>query len=279
MNFRKLIGVILFLVTSVSLLSAMGNKVEVKPAGMKKFDIKNMEYEKFVTYVGDAVKNYSYEVYKISSDGKIMDQYLDTYNVSGPFTNLPSKLDNFANHFVIDLENFTLLRAVENSSNRNFAENRHGTFYEEYNFDYANQKVDYIAMSWNGNEIKTQKSRMKLNKGFSYSIGNTIPTFLRMLDPTRPGIFYFAMPQFLKDPLPVFAKVIAKEEITTPIKKFQTVKIRWGVTDTFLSSLYKNYSDSIYIWIDSETARWVKYVDASQGLRTELIETGIWADK
>ena len=279
MNFRKLIGVILILVTSLSLLSAMGNKDGVKPVGMKKFDIKNMEYEKFVTYIGDEVKNYSYVVYIISSDGKVMDQYIDTYNVSGPFTKLPSKLDDFANHYVIDLENFTLLRAVEDSSIRNIAEKKHGTFYEEYNFDYANLKVDYIAKSWDGNETKIQKSRMKLNKGFSYSIGNTIPTFLRMIDTTRPGVFYFAMPQFIKDPLPVYATVIAKEEITTPMKKFQTVKIKWAVTDTFMSFLYNNYMDSINIWIDTETGKWVQYQDKSQGLRTELIETGIWTDK
>jgi hypothetical protein len=59
------------LLPAVSLF-AMGSKVEMKPAGIIKPGIVNMEYQKYAGYNRGELTGYHYFVYTISDDGKTM---------------------------------------------------------------------------------------------------------------------------------------------------------------------------------------------------------------
>ncbi len=268
------ITVSLIVIIPAASIRAMGSYVKLQPAAVKKPKITQMEYQKYAVINGGEITGYAYFVYKLNRGGNTMDLYVGT--CSNKFSEITLKSVYFSDRFSFDLEKGTMLHFTENWSNTIFSGKTHGIFYIETTFDYRNLEADSRIMSWDGKEIKSQKSRLPIKAGYSYFCGLEIyPAILRLLDPEKPGIIYLTAPGFLNLSLPGYFRVVGKEEITTPAGKFKAVKVNFMIADNFLGNLMKGYTDHFIMWVDTATGVTVKnqYTDSSTIV---LAESGVW---
>jgi hypothetical protein len=255
------------------------------PMSFKKPDIHNMEYLKYAVYLGGELFGYYYFIYNFSNDGKTLIEYSESFDVTN--RNIPRKAEYFSSKSIIDLENFTFIKMENNVSNLYFYRKDHndslkelkGIFYTETEFDYSNLSAHCTIKTWDGNNIRTQSSRFKLKKGYSYFDMSNPPALLyRMIDSSKPaGIYYSSSPLIFKEPMAASGKIQDKEEdIITPLGNFKVKKVVSAIADPFIGTLMKGFMDKSFMWIDSDGLL-VKYsLPFGYGI---LIEKGLWTNK
>ncbi len=134
-------------------LFIMGCNKMIGPVGLKKPNIKNMEYEKFAIYSGNEVTGYQYFVNEFSGNGEILKLYSYMHENKRFYSNLPAKLSDFQRCYLFDIKNYRMLKSIENFSNYHFTDNIYGNFYTEINFDYTNFQLEIQTLSWDGYKI------------------------------------------------------------------------------------------------------------------------------
>ncbi len=250
------------------------------PVGWKKPDIKNLEYEKYATYENKELARYDYIVYKINKSNGTLEVYNDGYDLHGNLTNRQVKLKDFVNRYIFDLESFKLLKVVEDWSNIDFSNNLHGKFYTELNFDYTNLRLDSKFQSWDGYNITTEKSRQTISKDYNYIFEDSIFPEMRMVDFTKPGRIYGALPSFFKDPLIGYIWAERGEKkIETAAGKFSVSKLNYRIGDKFLTRLLQNITEGVAIYVDASKSNIGVIRMVYPGSIQELAETGIWTDR
>jgi hypothetical protein len=245
----------------------------------KKPDIQDMEYFKYAESKGGEIESYMYNVCSYSNNGDVLIMYSGFYNVTNK--NIPKRVEDFPTKYIIDLKKFTLISMEYDNSNNYFSPKEHASevYYIKMDFDYNNLIAQSVIRLWDGNNIKTETSRINLKKGYSYFYFLDNTCMFSMIDWSKPaGVYYLVMPQFLKDPEPVSGRVEQRGIIIkTPAGKFITDKISGEFANPFLGNLMKGFTENSYTWVDQKgvviefTGPWqYKFI---------LTETGTWRYK
>lgn len=91
----------------------------------------------------------------------------------------------------------------------------------------------------------------------------------RYLDIYKPGILYIVIPTIIKDPIPGYFKVIAKEKLKTRLGEFDAVKVGVAASDPFLGKLMESYSKDTFIWFEDSDRRVLLKMESS-GVKMEI---------
>ncbi len=277
---------ILFLLVFIELDAfSMGSKQIIPMKTYHFTDIKDGEYLRYGYYNGgEKVMDYYY-VTRIVTNGSgdnYYRLYMDIIPVSGA-KNLPENYSNWPISALVDPVRAQTIEA-EGNLNTNAMDDPSfssfgfsGLFYFHYQLyrDKGNLSRD------KGNLIKDKGNLIK-DKGYikytskslkdqsiittSYTI-NIKPSFPlmdafsqdfisdRLIDPHSPGIMYFVVPNFTKEPLPVTFKIEKKDILTIKTGTFKVNKIIMYIGDPFLSKLAESFLKNSSVMVEDTDRR------------------------
>ncbi len=164
---------------------------------------------------------------------------------------MPSNYSNYTSCYIISLDSATLIESeIYFGTNRNIENEPSGfnnSYYWHYWIDRENSALNLETKSWDGFQIKIRKDQIKIKQGFP--VWDMMSgTFLaaRFMNFKGPGFFYFAVPEIVKEPIPVMYKIMGQETLKTPAGEFKTTKLSLKSADPFLGKLLEPYSKEMF---------------------------------
>ncbi len=178
---------------------------------------------------------------------------------------LPLYYTNFKVHYTVSMKEGSLEESEGTYSTNRNKDREPSTFNEMFYWHYLVNTEDHVFEAenklWDGYEVKSRKDKINLKPG--YPVWDMISgSFFgpRFMDISRPGILFYVMPELLKEPLPVYYRIIGKEKIKSNAGTFNTIKITLMAADPFLSKLMDSISKDTFFWIeDSDRKLIVKF--------------------
>jgi len=255
-NFKFIIMIILF----SSLVQSCVEKYKDEPVRSKEISIQNHEFIKYTKYIGGEKTHTVFVVFETDRANHIVRAYINISKV-GKEAELPQNYSNYSIKMVVSLDKGSLLE-----------EDLDYTSVKESDFvlktpDKSFLKIDlesysaYYRVLFNkeGQE-KSLLSKFKLKKEYPvWSISSLMMIGCRFMDASRGGILYIVEPNYVKDPVPAYFRVVGKEVLETKAGKFNTIKVGFSTSDPFLGSLLNSYTSEIFFWVeDSARALVVK---------------------
>jgi hypothetical protein len=152
---------------------------------------------------------------------------------------------------------------VEETRNWEFAKDAFKGFpyYQHYEMNTVEERYDYTAKTWSGNETRVSRSRISLKNKMQYPIWtmqSLVMIGLRFLDLSSPGIIYLVEPWLLKEPMPLRGKYLGEEEIETKAGRFKTKKETMDLADIFMGRLLESYTRNMVVWVDEASDRVIR---------------------
>jgi hypothetical protein len=257
----KLFTVFLFLMVLVSIQAfSLGGKIlDVPMKTYPSVKIKDGEFlhygmysrgEKYVDVYYVTIKE------KNSSGGFYYRVYEDIIAVSGG-RKLPGRYTDWPVSVLIDPVLGSTLESEGNLSTnelKDFASfGVGGLIYWHYQLYPGQGIVKYTSKSMKADEIITKNYRINVKPGFpamdAFSEGFIISRFI---DPHSPGIVYYVIPDFMKEPFPLTVRFAGKENITIKAGKFNSLKIVFTMGDPFIGKLMEPFMKDSSLYVDSE---------------------------
>ncbi len=276
-----LIGIML-LIMQISVCFPMGTKeIIMVPMKPKKLVIKDREYLKYSQYQSGEKTVDFYLVTRVSPDGKKLFLYREGIELKSDFK-LPENYTNYHRKFAIDLEDGSLIYNridFQDQLKSLISNNFKGRIEGEFLVDKTKGQVDYKEQVWDGEEIKSKSSRIKIKPDFPVQNLESLGFIgARLFDYNKNGIIYLVS-DIIKEPIPVYFEIKGREVIETKAGRFNTIKVGGEPADPFLGKLLENYSKKLFFWIeDSERGLVIKTQDASDRVNI-LEEISEWKEK
>ncbi len=224
--------------------------------------IKDGEFLHYVQYAGGEKNKDVYFVTKIISN---QSKYAKIYQQGispGKNEKLPSYYTNYLVHYLVSLNEGSLIESEGTYSTNRNRDNEPSVFSEQFYWHYRINSTDGVFEAenklWNGYEVKARKERINLKPG--YPVWDMISgSFFgpRFMDISRPGVAYYIIPEFLKDPLPVIYRNMGKEKINTKAGTFNTHKYHFVAADPFLGKLMESIAKDTYFWVDDSDKKFI----------------------
>ncbi len=257
--YRAATAAINFIIFSVVIAFPMAGKVEMAPMKpAENLSVPSGEFLHYIQYIGGEKNMDIYFVSIIPPEGGEAFVYEEGIRVSRP-KKLPDSYTNYNMFFRIDLKSATLLESSGGyGTNReeNAPAGYKGLVEWNYRLNPENGWIDYENKNWNGYEIKSRRSRIKTRPGFPAwdSISGSFFA-LRFMETGKSGIFFFVVPEILKEPIPVSLVSMGHETLHTLSGDFHTVKIGLLSTDPFLGRLMEPYRKEMLFWVEDSPRR------------------------
>ena len=115
--------------------------------------------------------------------------------------------------------------------------------------------VKYISKSINGNEILTKSYTIKVRPDFPLVDTFSSSYAYRFIDPHSPGILYYVLPDFMKEPIPLTFRYDKKETIATKAGTFLVNNIIVILGDPFLGKLMAPFLKNFNLMIEDSDRR------------------------
>lgn len=143
-----------------------------------------------------------------------------------------------------------------------------GEFSRHYILTDNTMKMEYKL--WNGTEVKNMIIRENVKPGYPVFDIDTMMTFsMRILDVSKPGIFYVILPAIIKDPIPGHFSIKGEEKVKTPFGEIDALKLGVQISDPFLGQLMDSYSKDTILWVAKSDTKVLLKMEAG-GVKMEL---------
>ncbi len=267
--------IILFIIQSV-LLFPLANKIEQVPMKIApRLTIQDGELLRYGFYAGGEKAGDNYFITRIIQDeskNKLAQIYYQAAKINSG-KEMPGNYTNFSSRFLVSIDRCTLLEAdgeekidTNNHKLENIPSGYAGLFSWHYNLNTEKEQIDYENKIWDGYEVKSRKSRIPVHPGFPCRDWMSGMFFsARFMDIKCPGVFYFILPEALKDPIPLTFKTIKKETLTTKAGTFKTVKMGMNAADPFLARLIEPFSRMMYLWVEDSDRKLIVQIQLPAG--------------
>ncbi len=234
------------------------------------------EFLRYGVYTsGEKVSDYYYVVKKVTKEkgGLSYRFYINLKAVSngnrgpGNYTEWPiSILFNPVTGQTIESEGHIKTNDLKEMENMGYG----GLTYWHYQLFRDKGYIKYVSKSVKGDQTFTKTFTIKVKTDFP--IIDLLSSGIiagRFIDPGTPGVYYLALPNFLKEPLPVTSSYENdKESMTTKAGTFRVHKLNAVMADPFIAGLTGEMMKSLSIFIeDSDRRLMIK----SRELKTEII--------
>lgn len=220
------------------------------PVKPKKLLIQDGEQLKYGNFVGGERYQDINLVSRLSEDQNKVYVYIGKYNIGSKLL-MPKHYTNYQRQFTVSLESASLISGFGDYVQQSLEENTTGEVAFRINIDAVKNMAVYASDIWDGYEMRTKTTRVKLVPGYPvWDVPSVAFIGSRYLDLSGSGIIYGVYPTVVKEAVPVNVRMIKKEVLNTPLGKINTTKFGIGVTDQFLSQLLESYIKELYIWIE-----------------------------
>ncbi len=259
-NIMKVLILSLMIVFESGIFFPMASKIsDIPMSASVNLDIRDGEFLHYSFYAGGEKASDIYYVSRLSGKGSEGRDLIYFQAVkSGSDKILPKNYSNFSAHYLISISRGSLLEALGNfdpESARDRLENvptgYQGLFSWNYLMDMEKHVILYEDKTLNDNEIKVRKSRININPAYSYWDSMSGMFFsVRFMNIKSPGVFYFVIPEALKEPIAITYKILGSETVITGAGTFQTYKIGFVSADPFLAKLLDTFTKIMIIWVE-----------------------------
>lgn len=164
---------------------------------------------------------------------------------------LPRKLENFSAYIEVIVDSLVMAEHTYNYLDHYKEHNKHGTAI--CNAQRNAGKGVYIFQSkvWDGYELKTTKSRVKIDPHIPAMDMNCFLFIgVRLIDYSSRGIGLLVN-KGMKKPVVGSIKELKKETITTTCGTYETRLIGFYCVDSFLRKMYSSFIDSKKFWVST----------------------------
>ena len=243
---------------------SMGGKQLIPMKTYPVTDIKDGEYLRYGYYNGgEKVMDYYY-VTRIVTNGKggiYYRLYMNLISVSGN-KKLPKNYSDWPISALIDPVRAQTIEA-EGNLNTNAMDDPSfssfgfgGLFYFHYNLYRDKGYIKYSSKSLKGESILTTSYTINIKPNFPLMDAFS-QDFIsdRLIDPRSPGIMYFIIPNFMKEPLPMTFKIEKKETLTIKLGTFKANKIVMFTGDPFLGRLAESFLKNSSVMVEDTDRR------------------------
>jgi hypothetical protein len=147
-----------------------------------------------------------------------------------------------------------------------------GMIYWHYQYFPGKNIIKFTSRSVTNDISSTLTSSVKLKQGYP-SVDFITKNFIayRLIDPRSPGIMYWVIPFFFKDPVPVILRAVKKETVTVKAGIFNVNKVETFVSDPFLSRLAGDMLKDAS-WDVEDSDRRLPVISTALGMKSELEE-------
>jgi hypothetical protein len=127
--------------------------------------------------------------------------------------------------------------------------------YSHYQFYPEKGIVKYTSKSIKGNEILIKNYTIHVNPDFPSLDAFSSDFAYRLIDPHSPGILYYVIPDFMKEPIPLTFRYDGKDTITTPAGTFRVNKLAVTMGDPFIGKLMAPFLKNLNLMIEDSDRR------------------------
>ncbi len=143
-----------------------------------------------------------------------------------------------------------------------------GLIYWNYKLNREKGEIRYVSKSIN--DISTNTKNYRININTTYPIMDMISQdFItyRLIDPKSPGIIYFVMPDFMKDPLSISLRLGKKETVKVKAGTFSVNEVIMIAADRFIAKLAEPFLKNSSYWVEDSDRR---LIVKGQGLGEDI---------
>ncbi len=130
-----------------------------------------------------------------------------------------------------------------------------GMIYSHYQFYPDKGIVKYTSKSIRSDEIFTKSYTINVNPNFPTVDAFSTSFVYRLIDPHSPGIFYYVIPDFMKEPFPLTFRYDRKETVTTKAGKFHVTILIVAMGDPFIGKLMEPFLKNLSLMIEDSDRR------------------------
>ena len=268
----------LFLVLFAAGAFPMGGKLRNIP--MKtcpEADIPDGEFLHYSQYIGGEKSIDEYFVtIKVKNDkgGFFYRIYEDIISPSGK-RKLPAKYTDWPISVLIDPVRCTTLESIVNLKTNELKEFESfgvgGMIYSHYQFFSNEGVVRYTSKSIKDDEIITKSYMVIVNPDFPLLDAFSTSFAYRFLDPQNPGIFFYVIPDFIKEPIPLSFRLDKKDTITLKAGTFHVNRLIVTMGDPFIGKLMEPFLKNLVLMIEDSNRR-IAVMQRMAGSETVLEE-------
>ena len=258
----------------------MGGKVESIP--MKVYTNLNIQDGEFLRYGmyngGDKVWDYYYvtRITNLREGGFYYRLYMDIIPPKGG-KRLPADYTKWPIWALVDPIKAQTIEAEGNIATNAMDDPIYssyglsGLFYFHYQLDREKGYAKYMSKSLSGDKIITTSYTVKVITAFPLmEVFSQDFISDRLVDPRSPGVMYWIIPNFMKEPLPMSFKVGKSETLTVKAGTFKVKRITMTMGDPFLAKLGEPILKSSSLLLEDSDRR-LPIITENQGYR-EIIE-------
>lgn len=257
----------------------MGGKIPNIP--MKTYqitDIPDGEFLHYGQYMGGEkiINEYFVTIKEKNSSGGFYYHVYEDLLSATESRKLPENYTNWPVSLLIDpARGSTILSEVKLTTNDLKVFGNFGVgdmIYSHYQFYPDKGIVKYTSKSLRGNEILTKSCTIKVNSDFPLVDAFSSSFIYRFVNPHTPGVFYYVIPDFMKEPFSLSIHYDKKDTVTTKAGTFHVNKVTVTMGDPFVGKLMEPFLKNSSLMIeDSERRLIVKSIlTGSEALLEEV---------
>ena len=243
---------------------SMGSKHLIPMKTYPVTDIKDGEYLRYGYYNGgEKVMDYYYVTRIVTNEtgGIYYKLYMDIISVSGN-KKLPKKYSDWPISALIDPVRAQTIEAEGNLNTNDMNDPSFssfgfsGMFYFHYQLYRDKGYVKYLSKSLQSKSIQTTSYTINVKPGFPLMDAFS-QDFIsdRLIDPRSPGIMYWVIPNFMKEPLQFTFKIEKKETISVKAGTFKANKVIIYTGDPFLRKLAEPFLKNSCVMVEDSDRR------------------------
>ena len=256
---KSLFIILIFITGPLIQLFSLGSKTGMMPLQpVINLAVPDGEFLHYSQIIGGEKQMDIYFVTIFTGSGKSRNAVIYEHGIrlSKP-SKLPENYSKYRMFFRIDPRIPTLLESSGGygTNSENAPGGYKGLVYWHYKLNPATGMIEYESRYYDGYElrIRMNKIQSKINYPAWDSLSGSFFA-VRFMDIQNSGVFYFVVPEILKEPIPVTLRDMGKETIRTKAGVYKTTRIGLISTDPFLGRLMEPYSRDMLFWIQDSPA-------------------------